>query len=262
MRYGLKSSIDPEQLREKLNVTPFPSVLELHLTEHDSDDAIVKTIDTLHQAHPELIIMLHAPMGETWNGSIGIDSTDIHTLRRFARLCKSHLAVMGGVMHTESDRAAFNHDLAVANLALLRREFPEIDELWWFENLPGATATQAGWKAYLEEFDIQRVTIDISHWLATNSLASLEAELTARAQRTQPTYVHISDHIERDGQSRPAHLGEGDVVWERLAPLIAFGVIETFSEPEELGREMKEDYARFLSYLSPEMTISHDAHRF
>jgi hypothetical protein len=239
---GLKSSLDPDQLTEKLRVEPFPQVLEFHLTSTDTDALILGTIERLRVKHPELRFMLHTPLGPQWHGALAVDSTDIAALLRFARLCGAHPAIIGGVMHTETHGMPFLGMRVARNLAVLREKVPDLDTRWWFENLSGETGTAFGFRAYLARFGIRQVTVDVSHWLAYNDQASLEEFLAGRRDAGLPTYVHISDHVIGDRDTKPRSIGSGDADFGTLLPLIDFGVIETFSEPERLGREMKRDY--------------------
>ncbi len=247
---GLKSSIDPAQLTEKLAVQPFPALLELYLTRRDTDGEIRGTIERLLRSHPQLKFMLHSPVTPLGGIALAIDSPDYAALLRFAKLCASHPAILGGVMHTQTDGMPFLGMRVSRNLAALRDEVPNIDELWYFENLPGETGSEKGFREFQARFAIQRVTVDMSHWLAQNSLASLEAYLAERAAAELPTYVHMSDHTEGNGKPVSEHLGKGSVQWETMAPLIDFGVIETLSEPEQLGREMKADFRAYMDYKS------------
>ncbi len=245
---GIKSSIDPAQLTEKLNVQPFPALIELHLTRHDTNAEVRGTIERLRRSHPQLQFMLHSPVTPLGKIALAIDSPDYAALLRFAKLCASHPHIIGGVMHTQTVGMPFLGMRVARNLEALREAVPELDSLWYFENLPGETGKEKGFREFQARFAIKQITLNMSHWLAENSLASLEAYLMERTEMELPTYVHISDHTELNNNPSSEHIGKGSVAWETMTPLIDFGIIETESEPEQLGREMKLDYRKFMDF--------------
>jgi len=240
---GIKSSLHPEQLRNKLTVNP--PLLELHLWQHDLDE-LEKTklaIQELAREHPSMKLMLHTPLGED-DEELCIDG-DYEMLSRFAELTLCDKQVIGAVMHPE--QSIFNADRAKENITRLRSEHTSAEQMFYYENLSGdRTRKLEDFKSFIIEFGIKKVTVDLAHAAAFHSQEQIEALYSWLKAHNIEIYTHISDNVQHSGDTRPKHLGEGDLDFSSLVKLIDFGVIETYSSDELKGTEIKQDYGRYL----------------
>jgi hypothetical protein len=242
---GIKSSLDPLQLRNK--IFPELRLLELHLYEDEVADVVhcKERIRHLLQQYPQLQLMLHCPVIKEKDAMLAIsDKKHLDLLEKLYDLCTVK-GVLGAVVHCEYHEPT-DMRVVAENLAHLRAKYP-IDSVFYFENICGpATWHGDGFIRFIEEFNMKKVTVDFTHFLSHHDENELIELIEYLEDTGREIYYHISDNIELSGNGKPLHIGAGTLDFERLIAHVHFGVIETYSSDEQQGVEMKEDYKKFM----------------
>lgn len=240
MLIGVKSSLDETQLKNKLAINP--PLLEIHLWHKDIMDIedTKRRIRAIAEEQPKMALMLHTPALNR-DRSLCIDSSQ-EELERFLELCHCHERIIGGVMHT-ADKHGFYPLVAHRN----REIFRKADDIWYYENLTSpVTRTVDAFLAFIAEYDIKKVTIDLSHCAAYNTFADMLRLFRELRRLNIPYYVHVGDNAFHSNNPISKNIGDGEIDFSQLVPFIDFGVIETKSIDEQQGVEMKQDYQRIM----------------
>jgi sugar phosphate isomerase/epimerase len=242
---GLKSSLDQDQLNNK--IIKDLKLLELHLYEKDFLDffKFKEKLLNIHNKHPNLKIMLHAPIMEKQKEYLSLSEYNEDLYYKIYSVCKQLNFVTGFVVHSAYKGKSM--EKSISNLNLLRDKYKGIDKYMYIENQTGNfSENKDNWLEYIKIAKISRICFDVCHFTKNYSQEDLEEYLFSLRKYITKIYFHISDNNPKTGNSNPLNLGQGSLDLKRLKEHIDFGIIETFPKDEKIGKEVIEDYYYFL----------------
>lgn len=242
---GLKSSLDKDQLKNK--IIKDLELLELHLYEKDflEFSEFKEKLMDIHNKHPNLKIMLHSPIMEKQKEYLSLSEYNADIYYKIYSLCKQLNFVIGFVLH--SAYKDLDMELSISNLNLLRDKYKGIDKYMYIENQTNNfSGNKEKWLEFIKTAKISRICFDICHFTKNNSQEDMEHYLLELRKYITKIYFHISDNNPKTENANPLNLGQGSLDLKRLKEYIEFGIIETFPKDEKIGKEVIEDYYYFL----------------
>jgi sugar phosphate isomerase/epimerase len=247
---GIKSSLDAQELRNKLSAAARTGIklplLELFLREQDLP-TLDRSIDALLSAHPGLKLSLHTPIRSTPSpegNAVSFAQDDaLDVYGRLLGIAADRKDIIAIVAHPgKKERARI-----VAGARELVRRYDNAS-LLYAENLPGPLyADVKDFISLVADMGLRNVCLDFAHFSATHDAAQMLDALKQLKGRFR-VYAHISDNIHNSGNTIPRHIGEGNLAFGELLPLIDLGVVETFSAEERSGLEMVEDWKKVVAF--------------
>lgn len=242
---GVKSSLDKKQLSNK--IIKDLKLLELHLYEKDFLDFndFKEKLINIHNQHPDLKIMLHAPIMEKQKEYLSLSEYNEALYYKIYSVCKQFNFVIGVVIHSAYKKE--NQEKSIITLNKLRDKYKGIDKYMYVENQTGNfSENKDEWLEFIKLAKISRICFDICHFTKNYSQEEMEKYLFDLRKHITKIYFHISDNNPCVGNSNPLNLGQGSLDFKKLKNNIDFGIIETFPKDENIGKEIIEDYYYFL----------------
>jgi tRNA G37 N-methylase Trm5 len=235
---GLKSSIVPAQLKERLKYDPH--ILELHLREGDLEiKQLPKTIEMLQKKG--IHVSLHMPFtydcGKYYSLAQKNIGNEMQMFRSLGKLCKKYH--LKAVVHpVQNNGIAQDEDMLTKHIKLLSGYF----DYFYFENM--------GFGLFSKYEDIIRIgknagvknmCIDTCHlFIAYQNNDKIERHVK-EVQKQFNTYFHLNDH---DYVTHSCEIGKGFIDFSRVFPYVNYGVTEVKSKDENNPHEMIQSYLK------------------
>ncbi|MCH8520111.1 MAG: sugar phosphate isomerase/epimerase [Nanoarchaeota archaeon] len=251
---GIKSSLNEEQLKNKLNLFPLPPLLEIFLTtqDYECEAYIEKRINSINQEFPSLKLMLHAPVDSNKKDTIHLQDSDFEFYySKLYFLCKKYSFILGFVAHPEPKTPKQSSKLILENnIAFLKQKYPSIEKFMYIENLTNSITLKFNtYLEFIEKNNIENVCFDFAHFVSNHTNNNQLQEALNQLNNSniiKNIYLHISDNIFNNNSPIPLNIGRGEVNFKNINPYLNFGILETISKNEELGEEIKEDYNKII----------------
>ncbi|MEM4396370.1 MAG: hypothetical protein QXR30_01800 [Candidatus Woesearchaeota archaeon] len=239
---GIKSSLNLEQLKNK--IVPELELLEIHLRVEDFlfENFILERLEYAKSLNKNLKFTLHCPFYETDNEfSSLVDEKFEFFLRRYKTLVQKEKSIIGIIQHIESRYDEKNIEtIAIKNLQLIRKE--KMIDYFYFENtLSKITFPFENYLIFLDRNGIKQICFDFSHYVANYSEEEFYDTLKLITKKYK-VYYHISDNKFKSKNSFPKNLFNGNIDFKKIKKYVNFGILETYSKNEIIGKEIKEDY--------------------
>lgn len=239
---GIKASLNLEQLKNK--IVPELELLEIHLRAEDFlfEDFILERLKFAKSINNKLKFTLHCPFYETdQEFSSLVDTNFEFFLKKYKRLIEREKSIIGIIQHIES-RYDYKNDEKIAekNLELIKKE--KMMEYFYFENtLTKLTFPFENYINFLDKNGIKQICFDFSHYVSNYSEEKFYNTLKLITKKYK-VYYHISDNKFKSKNSFPRNLFEGNINFKKIKKYVNFGILETYSKNEIIGKEIKEDY--------------------
>lgn len=251
---GIKSSLDRDQINNKLDVNPQPELLEIFLVSQDYDkpEFIENRLLDIHTLYPNIKIMLHAPVDKDKQDTIHLQDSDFDIYySKLYKLCKKLSFVIGFVAHPEPEPSKKSSRLLLENnLAYLKQKYPSIMDYMYVENLANSlTLSFENYINCIEKNNISNICFDFAHFVSSHSREELNDALEEirNNEIIKKAYFHISDNDFNCEKVVPLNIGKGSINFESIIHFLDFGILETISSNEKEGVEMREDYKKIIS---------------
>lgn len=246
---GVKSSLDKEQLNNKLSVNP--DLLELFLIGSDFEEyeKLERKVEELLLVNPGLKVMLHCPVLKDRKEPLTLEDQDCKEyIKSMHHISEKFENVIGFVQHPElSSSTGDKFEVIKKNLEELREELPNIDDYMYVENLIGELTLQGeDFKDFLKRLDIKNVCFDFAHFSSAQGEEDMN-QMLEYLKENYNVYWHISDNHYGCGSEKPKNIGEGHIDFEKMLGYLDKGIVETVSSNEKEGKEMREDYLKLNS---------------
>ncbi|RLG28106.1 hypothetical protein DRN98_10010, partial [Methanosarcinales archaeon] len=244
---GLKSSIDPGELKERLKVNP--QLIEFHLFEEDlyeNKANLEKSIEYLQSKG--IRVMLHMPFtfkGKKFTLAVKDVAGPISMLRILGKICKKYK--IGAVVHPSEfvEGVKEEKQLLIENLMKLEDYY----DFFYFENVTNCIYSTTGAVYEIsKKSGIKNVCIDLAHLFGVYKDNNKIINHIKKLSKHFNTYFHVNDC---DGVTHSTEIGKGKIDFERVLPCINFGVAEIVSKDEFNPKEMIRSYKR-LSKIKAE----------
>lgn len=230
---GLKSSLDPEEL--KIHLKANPQIIELTLRDYDlfnNIETVKKTITTLKKLGK--IVFLHMPYHkfiksndytinpkpknrEHYNLSQKEIDDEVNMLTILGELCKE--CETRAIIHIVDPKKQVDKDLLIKNISKLKKYL----DYFYFETLTKGFCSHDEIKHIGKASGIKNVCIDLAHLFIFHKKNNIVIKEITKIKEDFNTYFHIADN---NGITHTCELGKGLIDIEKIAPLINIGVIE------------------------------------
>ncbi|PLW80881.1 hypothetical protein C0585_00215 [Candidatus Woesearchaeota archaeon] len=229
-------------------------LIELYLAPGEIDDSLDSVQTAINYLKEKNIqVMIHMPH------KFGKETIDFTTkeknvfennkvlLEKLHKLVEDNYNVLGFVLHAffmeKNQFVSDDENQLIYNLKVLRKYLVHA----YLENLTenNLFSKPDSILRIIKEVPVKGICFDFAHYVKENGWNESEfKDLISKIDK--PIYYHILN-AEPSEFYYERGLKEGAIDFEKISDVIDFGVIEVYSEDEEIGKEMVEDYKQFQS---------------
>ena len=250
---GIKSGWRHEAVKNRLCVNP--SIIEFYLNYGDLEnnpEEIKKSIKFLQKRG--IRVMIHQPICYKGKEITLGSEKDFETVDRATKALfeliegfDNCLGIIMQPMMTEEIKKIVSTNEFKANLGKLIEKYPQFLDKVFLENVfPKIYSKESEIEEIIDEFKLKQIAIDTAHFHNSNQNTKQLRTLLEKISKKVKIYFHVADSIGKVVNGDDCvNLGKGKVDFNLIKDFINFGVIETFSKDEKIGKEIVEDYIWF-----------------
>ena len=255
---GIKSHWKKKQILNRLKTGT--KIVELHLDDKDLEkrfEQIQKTIKFLQEKN--IKVMIHQPVYYKDKfftlGSTKDFATISEATGKLLELIRGFDNCIGIIMQPSMSLGikTSNKEL-IQNLKKLFELYPTLIDKIHLENIFNGTFTKAEDIIFVvEQTKLKNICIDTAHFTNAKQNITQLIKLVKSLKDKVNIYFHLADSIGGMYKGRDCvNIGKGIVNFKALEPFIKFGIIETLSKKEEIGKEIIQDYYKFSKIKKPQ----------
>lgn len=230
-------------------------IIEFHLQEGDLENKSEKIRNSIKFLNGKGVrVLVHQPTTYSGKEIILGSEKDFKTIKlaagKLLETIKGFNNCIGIIMQptmTAEDLKDCAKESLKENINKLSEIYPEFNEKVFIENIfPKVNAKKEEIEYIVNEAGLKNICLDTAHFTNTGYSTKDLLEFIEKMSKKVRIYFHIADSVGKikDGKDC-VNLGKGKIEFKKIAHLMNFGIIETYSKDFVKGKEIIEDYFYF-----------------